>query len=538
MSRTRVQVVAALVALGLVLPTALTSTLPAATAAPAAASTGSAGSPREAGGPLQKAAHSSLLRAQRVLAGDVSGARRGDATMTLRDLALHRDDLGAADREAADALFRRPTDAAGDGNVAYTTREATPLCDADLCIHYVATTGDAPTPIDADANGYPDFVDATLAVMEHVHDTYLAAGYREPEADKTKGGDARIDIYLADIGHQGIYGYCTSDEPQTSANKHRYDRWAYCVLDNDFSAAEFPTNTSLENLAVTAAHEYFHATQFAYDYYEDSWLLEATAAWVEDEVYDNVDDNLQYLRQSQMRLPRTSLDTFNAQGFHYGTWSFFRFLTEKYRTKKGPLPRLVLDIFTKADGAPGGPDQYSWQAVESVLKKKHTSGAAQLAAYAAANRRPGTSYAEGRANHYPTAPLQGSAVLSRRSPRTTVAPVALDHLTTATYRLTPRQTSKKTRLRVSVDMADKVRGSLAIVTVLLSTGRTVVSKVRLDRHGNGAVTVPFGSAGVRYAEVTLVNGSGRFTCFDRGSYSCQGTPLDQHQQEKLSAHLV
>ncbi|MFA9213058.1 MAG: MXAN_6640 family putative metalloprotease [Candidatus Methylacidiphilales bacterium] len=258
-----------------------------------------------------------------------------------------------------------------------STPEADPLCDDDLCVHYVTSGKNKVDLTDDDANGFPDYVDTTLAVLEHVHDTYIDAGYREPKADGTKGGDARIDIYLGQLGNRSLYGYCTTDEPNTNANKNRFDRWSYCALDNDFSADEFGTaNTPLENPEVTAAHEYFHATQAAYDYFEDLWLAEATATWVEDEMYDDVNDNLQYLSRSQLTKPRTSLDTFEKNGtFHYGTWSFFRFLTERYPTKKGTLPKLVLDIWRVVDGAPGGDDNYSWQGVDRVLRAKGTTGA-------------------------------------------------------------------------------------------------------------------------------------------------------------------
>ena len=51
---------------------------------------------------------------------------------------------------------------------------------------------------------------------------------------------------------------------------------------------------------MTAAHEFFHAVQFAYNAFQDSWLLESTAAWVEDEAFDSVNDNYQYLRSSAL----------------------------------------------------------------------------------------------------------------------------------------------------------------------------------------------------------------------------------------------
>ena len=48
-------------------------------------------------------------------------------------------------------------------------------------------------------------------------------------------------------------------------------------------------------------------------------------------MYTNVNDNLQYLRQSPLRFPRVPMDTFGGS-FHYGTWNFFRYLS-------GALPR-------------------------------------------------------------------------------------------------------------------------------------------------------------------------------------------------------
>ena len=150
------------------------------------------------------------------------------------------------------------------------------------------------------------------------------------------------DVYLADIGNDGLYGYCATDD-DIPVNGPQ-DTWGYCVLDNDYSKGEFPTNTPKENLQVTAAHEYFHAVQFGYDISEDGWVMEATATWAEDELYDGVNDNVQYLRSGPMSLPHKSLDQF-FQSYHYGAWIFFRYLTERFpvlrRRDADPGPRPV-----------------------------------------------------------------------------------------------------------------------------------------------------------------------------------------------------
>ena len=212
--------------------------------------------------------------------------------------------------------------------------------------------------MDTDANSIPDFVDTTLTTMTNVHETYVGAGYRPPKPDGIRGGDARTDIYLADIGQDGLYGYCTSDEPDSN----RWDRWAYCVLDNDYDPDEFPTNTPLENMRVTAAHEYMHAVQYAYDAFEDGWFMEATATWAEDELFDNVDDNVQYLPSGPLGKPRVPLDLSTTPHW-YGDWIFFRYLTERFPTEVGGMPSLVRDMWQRADAIPGAGDEYSLQAV-------------------------------------------------------------------------------------------------------------------------------------------------------------------------------
>ena len=475
--------------------------------------------------------------------------------MALRDLAMRYDSLSEDDREAADGYLARPTDGPDgqDFTVEYGIAEATPVCNTDLCVHYVTggnANGDAPPLADTKdaagnpgANGIPDYVDSVLSVMTEVHDTYIAAGYREPRPDGTKGGDDRIDIYLAEIGNRGAYGYCTTDQKNPPKDDPQfYDRWAYCVLDDDY--AGFP-NTPLENIQVTAAHEYFHATQYAYDAFEDSWFLEATATWAEDEVYDSVNDNVQYLRTSPLTAPFVPLDAFVPNGkyrsFHYGTWSFFRFLTEQYDAKQGSMPKLVLDMMKKVDGSLGAKDLYSWQAVDAVLKAKKTTASKEVLDYSVANRRPRETYDEGKANKYPTGPLAGKVTLTKKKSRTKTATVKTDHLTSATYRITPKKlNNKKTKLKVVLDMAPKKNGSMAAVTVVPKKGKAKVYGVKLNKSGNGTKAVPFSSKKVKYVEVTMANTSGRFgSCFQQYTpYSCVGIPKDDNKKQRITARVV
>ena len=80
--------------------------------------------------------------------------------------------------------------------------------------------------------------------------------------------------------------------------------------------------------------------------------MEGTAAWIEDEVYDRIDDNRQFLWNSQFQRPGRSLDT-GSGGSEYGSWGFFRYLSEHFGSD------VVHDAWAHADGAPGGPNDYS-----------------------------------------------------------------------------------------------------------------------------------------------------------------------------------
>ncbi len=237
-----------------------------------------------------------------------------------------------------------------------------------ICIHYVTTTADAPALTDTSpANGIPDEVDRALATAESVHGTYVDSGYRRPDPDGSLGGGSgTVDIYLAQLGTEGLYGYCTTDQPIKDDGTYNY--WAYCVIDDDYSSAEFPTNTPAENQQVTLAHEYFHAVQYAYDAFEDGWIIEATATWAEEQLYDGVDDNRQYLSASQIAMPFVPLDVYHSDGYQYGNWIFFQYLTERWPAETGSMPRLVLELWQRMQARSGSdPDRYSTQAVAEVL---------------------------------------------------------------------------------------------------------------------------------------------------------------------------
>ncbi len=511
--------------LAVLLTTGLTSALPGAVAAPADPT----GTPVKVT-TSRAEARDALAEARAVLSGQAPAA--ADATMALRRLWQLRGELTGADRAAADRLLARPDDERPGG--AWQSS-----CTPDNCYHWATAGADAVAAGDTDADGVPDYVETVAATVDGVRATYVGAGYRAPKGDGVLGGNAENDIYLADVGNDSLYGYCTSDMP-LPANPTTWDAWAYCVLDNDYSTGQFPTNTPLENLQVTAAHEYFHAVQFGYDAFEDSWLMEATATWAEDELFDGVDDNLQYLPESPLKKPGQPLDTFNAAGAQYGTWIFFRFLTERLTDTAGGMPTLVRDIWRRADGAAGGPDDYSMQAITRVLADRGVGVPEAYALFATANRAPALWYGEGAANHYPSVAPTDTVKLSTSKKDSGWGRARLNHLTSLTARFVPGRGLGSTawKLKVAVDLPDVASGPAAVVTVYRRSGAPVVSQLSLTSSGKATRKVAFGSKGVRYVELTIANASTRYDCWTDGAYTCQGSSLDDGRTVLLRATAV
>ncbi|GAB3862403.1 hypothetical protein GCM10028801_27880 [Nocardioides maradonensis] len=459
-----------------------------------------------------------------------------DATMLLRDLRAAYPTLSPAERRQADRILARPgpSDHDPDFPVVYTgTQHEECSATLPLCVHYDLASGDpgghndttnGVDPADADTNTTPDYVDSVLATMEHVWTTYAAAGYRMPLGDLSSpdnGGDARTDIYLGELSRYSLYGFCTSDDPALNTE---FAGSAYCVLDNNYAHAEYPFHTPLENLEVTAAHEFFHAVQFSYNFFQDHWIMEATATWAEDELYTDINDNVQYLAMSPITRPDLPLDYGTERrtvtGLHwYGTWIFFRFLTERLVTEQsGGLPLLMLQIWRKldanTDANPNAPGYVSIYGLKKALASHGISLTTAVSRFDLAARHPTAYFSEARANHYPTAPVGASAHVGPGS-KDVVTRFTLKHLSYRVLRLSPKPgMSRAWHLRVHLDLPPTGRGGAATLWITRKDGGTSSRLITLSPKGDATLSLHFGSAEVASVEIEVVNASGRFTsCF-------------------------
>jgi hypothetical protein len=479
-------------------------------------------------------ARAALATARRLLLGDPSAQRRApgnaarpDVTLALRDLYLALPRLDGDEREEAEAILARPTDGASDRMGDGYTVPASRKCGKTVCVHYVTST--------ADAAPSASWVNFTLKIMGEVYTKQVKKmGFRKPLSDKPlgasrNGGNGKFDVYLKDLGGRGVYGYCVA-EAGLRGKKYQWRAISYCVLDNDFARAQFNAPPK-RSLRATAAHEFFHAVQYSYDYGEDRWFLESTATWMEERVFDDVNDNRQYLPSSQVRAPWIPLDTFTRAGsMQYGNWVFWEYLSHRFGNG------IVRDVLT-ATAPHGKRNSYSTATLKKKLKRK--GGFSKVyRSFAAANLFPRKAYPEGKS--WPSPALAGNVELSKARKKAGGS-IQVDHLAAQHARVRPAKglSSKRWMLGIKVDAPAKKTSPNAVITVQKKNGKLARKTISLNKKGKGKTRLGFSSRKVRSVTVSLVNASTRFRCYKAApsadpSYSCQGIPRDDNGVFKVA----
>jgi hypothetical protein len=437
-----------------------------------------------------------LARVQDALAGKAPTGARTDLTLELRDLRRALPALDPAERTLALGLIGLtvppPSSSCSGGLLSGSVVRS-----AHFCVHYSGNTAWAQTTSDT---------------LEHVWNAEVGGlGFRAPLPD----GDGLFDVYLREIGDKGYYGACAPAED----TRHSV---ASCVLDDDFDPAEFGGAAPINSLSVTAAHEFFHAIQFGYDTGEDTWFMEGSAVWAEEQVYPDVNDYLQYLPFSAITHPGTPTDYAGATStdlyFRYGAVLFWKFLSEQFGG-----PGIVRRVWEYADG-----DLFSLQAVSAALAERGWSFGSAYARFGLWNTLPPGSY--GDRALYPAPAWWQIRSLSRHSRSTGTQTAVLNHLTNAAMVVQPAgRLRKHTKLRIRVDGPAAASMPQATVQVRRKNGTVRVVDVPLDGAGDGTVRVPFETRTVNSVVVTLTNASTRFTgCgTDRAwLYACGGQSAD------------
>lgn len=220
-------------------------------------------------------------------------AHRG-ATAAILEIVMQWDQFSPETQEALSALLIRPTTSFSYVSLSGYFR-----------LHYDTMGTDAVSSTDADANGHPDYVERIASYMDSSLSSHVDLAYLLPPNDNNLGGDTLYDVYFEKMPY---YGYAV---PENIGPAPWNDYSSYIVMNRNFIDYYFPPNSDPEgNLAgaakATAAHEFHHASQFSYDATEYIWFMELDATYMEDVVFDLVNDNYNYL-PTFMENPETSL---------------------------------------------------------------------------------------------------------------------------------------------------------------------------------------------------------------------------------------
>jgi hypothetical protein len=248
----------------------------------------------------------------------------------------------------------RPSDASGTVctyRVAETPPYDTPQ--GHIRVHYVADPADpaAPALTATRVAGVPDWVVSAGELAEDAWVRETALGFPAPPADDgdgaERGGDARYDLYVCDLGAAGAgeLAATVSDPPDSG--------FSYVVVDDDYAPKEVAplTTSGVEQLRVSVAHELFHAIQLGESRGRlPEWLAEATAVWMEGEVAPPDVDREVY--RVALGGAGTEQPFWHSGDLHeYGAWWL---ISELERGRPGFVRRLLTLAAARSDADPHG----------------------------------------------------------------------------------------------------------------------------------------------------------------------------------------
>ncbi|MFH1373154.1 MAG: MXAN_6640 family putative metalloprotease [bacterium] len=217
---------------------------------------------------------------------------------------------------------------------------------------------------DSDGDGVPNYIEESAKILDNVYDHVIKTlGYDPPPVDSfyPSGGDERYDVYFSNL-FPGYMGQTYPDE-YADGDPMSIRVTSFMELENDYQGIAAYKSRPLDAVRVTAAHEFFHAVQFGIDFTESEldtannveylrrYWMEMSAVWMEEQVYDGINDYYIYLPYF-FEYPRVSIQRHlsDALDYHpYGSVVFPIYLSEKYG------PEIIKDIWLRCGDMGGGP---------------------------------------------------------------------------------------------------------------------------------------------------------------------------------------
>jgi hypothetical protein len=272
------------------------------------------------------------------------------------------------------------------------------------------------------------------------------------------------------------------------------------VLDKDYS--RFANGDAAGGVAaesVTAAHEYNHVIQNAYDYLEDSWMFEATAVYMEDKVYPQINDYLHYVPAwtSNTRQPLTTFSEANLKPYGSAVWNHWL----DFRFGRAVVRSAWENSVAAADFAPGAYNAAITGAGGAGFPDEFSRFGAAVAEW----NVPGSGFPD----PYPDVPRDGLLPAG-----TQTSPFTLPHTTFALFDVPVPSSAPVIRLTATLPAG--VAGGIALVgrTGTDSDAGTVTSNLTpMTAGGTAAVQLENPGAFGRITAV-VVNGDPSRSGFD------------------------
>ncbi len=168
-------------------------------------------------------------------------------------------------------------------------------------IHFDTTGVNEPFLFDEFGNKIPNswrmYIDSVAKYIDSVYRVeVMFLGFEFNFNDDTLGGGSEYDIYIQSLP-AGLYGETVFDYSSPLPRGGKAERYlSYMRIDNSYSESSYYTR-GMDALKVTLAHEFGHAIQLlSYGLWEnDLWFYEMTSTWLEEAVFDEVNDYYAYL---------------------------------------------------------------------------------------------------------------------------------------------------------------------------------------------------------------------------------------------------
>jgi hypothetical protein len=344
-------------------------------------------------------------------------------------------------------------------------------------IHYATSGADLPNPVAPYT--VASWVKKVADIFEEVYSKEIAnMGYSSPP-------NMPYPVYLQQLATppNQVFGLTTSDilTGQSATS--------FISIDNDFSDSLYHPYNGLPALQITAAHEFHHAIQYGYNYYFQAWYAETTATWMEDEVYDSVNQLYDYSHK-YLQAPDASLDTPSDGG--YSRWIFNRLLAENHgQTVIRSVWEKLRGTTTTPNSTDANGDIVMLPVIDNAMKDLQSSLPTEFISFAKRlYKRDWLSHTSELGLLY-SVPLTFAATITAYPVNQTTAPAAttsLSHYSIKYFRFTP---------------------STSVTNLTITVNKTAGVQTTLFKKTSAGITeIPFNDGGTATTCTYLVNGFG------------------------------